>query len=39
MEISCRAVREELANYMEDDISVGLRVRIDRHFLEIGTRA
>ena len=33
MEISCREVRQELANYMEDDIGEQLRVRIERHFL------
>ncbi len=33
MEISCREVRQELANYMEDDITVDLRSRIERHFL------
>jgi len=33
MEISCREVRKELANYMEDDITVDLRSRIERHFL------
>jgi hypothetical protein len=33
MEISCREVRQELANYMEDDITVDLRLRIERHFL------
>ena len=32
MEISCREVRHELANYMEDDISEELRMRIERHF-------
>ena len=34
MEISCREVRQELANYMEDDITVDLRLRIERHFLQ-----
>jgi len=33
MEISCREVRQELANYMEDDITEDLRLRIERHFL------
>jgi len=33
MEISCREVRRELANYMEDDISEELRTRIERHFV------
>ena len=32
MKISCREVRKELANYMEDDISSELRARIERHF-------
>jgi Putative zinc-finger len=34
MEISCREVRQELANYMEDDITSELRLRIERHFLQ-----
>ena len=34
MQISCNEVRPELANYMEDDISPELRVRIERHFQE-----
>ena len=34
MQISCREVRKELANYMEDDISPELRQRIERHFLK-----
>lgn len=34
MQISCHEVRRELANYMEDDISSELRVRIGRHFQE-----
>jgi len=34
MQINCREVRNELANYMEDDISPGLRERIERHFLK-----
>jgi hypothetical protein len=33
MEISCREVRQELANYMEDDITSEQRLRIERHFL------
>ena len=33
MEINCREVRKELANYMDHDISLELRARIDRHFL------
>src|SRR5436305_8246453 len=33
MEISCREVRQELANYMEDDITEELRLRIERHFM------
>jgi len=32
MEISCREVRQELANYMEDDITEELRLRIEGHF-------
>lgn len=31
--IGCQEVRRELANYMEDDISPGLRLRIERHFV------
>jgi hypothetical protein len=31
---SCREVQRELANYVEDDISPGLRVRIERRFTE-----
>jgi len=34
MQISCREVRKELAHYMEGDISVELRERIERHFLK-----
>jgi hypothetical protein len=34
MQISCRDVRKELANYMEDDISPELRERVERHFLK-----
>src|SRR5215472_11747973 len=34
MQISCREVRKELANYMEEDISPELRERIERHFLK-----
>lgn len=34
MKTSCREVRRELANYMEDDISAELKARIDRHFQE-----
>jgi len=33
MQISCREVRKELANYMEEDISPEPRERIERHFL------
>ena len=33
MQISCREVQEELANYMEDEVSPELRVRIEQHFL------
>jgi hypothetical protein len=34
MQINCREVRKELANYLEDDISPDLRERIERHFLK-----
>ncbi len=34
MQISCREVRKELANYLEDDIDEELRTRIERHFRE-----
>jgi hypothetical protein len=34
MEIGCHEVRQELANYMEDDITADLRLRIERHFLQ-----
>ena len=34
MKIRCSEVRRELANYMEDDIDVELRSRIERHFRE-----
>jgi len=30
MQISCREVQKELANYMEDDISPELRERVER---------
>jgi putative zinc finger protein len=33
MQISCREVRRELANYMEDDDPQELKVRIEQHFL------
>ena len=33
MQISCREVRRELANYMEDEVSQELKVRIEQHFL------
>jgi anti-sigma factor (TIGR02949 family) len=32
MEISCREVRQELANYVEDDVTEDLQWRIERHF-------
>ncbi len=32
--ISCQEVRRELADYVENDISPGLRARIERHFVE-----
>ena len=31
LEIECRAVRRELVNWMEGDLSPELRARIDRH--------
>ncbi len=34
MEISCREVRREMVNYMEDDLDAELRFRIERHFRE-----
>jgi len=33
MEISCQEVRQELANYVEADVTEDLRWRIERHFL------
>ena len=33
MKISCSEVRRELTNYMEDEFSRELRMRIDQHFL------
>jgi hypothetical protein len=40
MEISCREVRQELANYLEDDVTQDLRSRIELHFLHCdGCRA
>lgn len=33
MQISCREVRRELGNYMEDDVSWELKARIEQHFL------
>ncbi len=33
MRISCSALRRELANDMEDDVSQELKVRIEQHFL------
>jgi hypothetical protein len=33
MQISCREVRKELENCMEEDVSPELRERIERHFL------
>lgn len=34
LKIACEEVREELANYMEDDVSEQLRARIEHHFRE-----
>lgn len=34
LKIACEDVRHELANYMEDDVSIQLRLRIERHFAE-----
>jgi predicted anti-sigma-YlaC factor YlaD len=31
VEISCREVRRELSNYIDDDISPELRERVERH--------
>lgn len=31
LEISCREVREELANYLEGDLTLQLRLRIESH--------
>ena len=36
MEISCREVRLELANYVEDDVTEDLRWRIEQHFRTCG---
>ena len=33
MNISCREVRQEMANYVEADITEDLRWRIEKHFL------
>ena len=33
LRIACDEVRRELANYMEDDVPVELRWRIEAHFL------
>ncbi len=32
MKISCDEVWREISNYLEDEISAGLRIRIDEHF-------
>jgi len=34
LKIACEEVRRELANYMEEDVSAQLRLRIEHHFLE-----
>ena len=34
LRIACEEVRKELANYMEDDVSAELRLRIEHHFFE-----
>jgi anti-sigma factor (TIGR02949 family) len=34
MQISCREVRRELADYMEGDIDEDMRARIEQHFRE-----
>ena len=34
MRISCSEVRQELANYMEDEVDAELRNRVERHFRE-----
>jgi len=31
MEITCKMVRRELSNYIEDDVTPELRARIERH--------
>src|SRR5262249_29817266 len=33
LKIACEEVRQELANYMEEDVPAGLRQRIENHFL------
>ena len=40
LQISCEEVRRELSNYIDDDVSAGLRARIDSHVRScIGCRA
>ena len=34
LQISCEEVRRELSNYIDDDVSFELRVRIDSHVQE-----
>jgi len=33
LKIACEEVRQELANYMEEDVPAELRQRIENHFL------
>jgi predicted anti-sigma-YlaC factor YlaD len=40
MELSCAEVRRELSNYIEDDVTPELRIRIEEHVKECrGCRA
>ena len=34
LRIACEEVRRELANYMEEDVSAQLRLRIEHHYVE-----
>ena len=34
VEIDCREVRKEITNYIESDLTPGMRERIDRHLRE-----
>jgi Putative zinc-finger len=36
LEISCREVRRELSNYLEEDVKPALRERIDAHVTRCG---